>query len=87
MRLGIATGYYLEDVDAEIVELVGEAADVLEGLGASVVDVDLPGASEVFEATNLIVRAEATGITGSGSPRSPSSSARTCGGGFSSASR
>ena len=62
MRLGVATGYYQEDVDAEIVELVGEAADVFERLGASVVDVDLPGASEVFEATNLIVRAEAYGI-------------------------
>jgi aspartyl-tRNA(Asn)/glutamyl-tRNA(Gln) amidotransferase subunit A len=62
LRVGIAGGYYQEDVDAEIVTLVLEAAEVLERLGATVVEVDLPGAAEVFDATNLIIRAEAYGI-------------------------
>ena len=55
-------GYYQEDVDEEIVSLVLEAAEVLERLGATVVQVDLPGAADVFDATNLIIRAEAYGI-------------------------
>jgi aspartyl-tRNA(Asn)/glutamyl-tRNA(Gln) amidotransferase subunit A len=62
VRVGLVEGFYAEDVDEEIGGAVREAALTLGQLGASVEEVELPGAAEAFDATNLIIRAEAYAV-------------------------
>jgi aspartyl-tRNA(Asn)/glutamyl-tRNA(Gln) amidotransferase subunit A len=62
MRLGLAGGFYAEEVDEENLAAIRAAAEVFERLGAVVEEVDLPGAAEAYEAANQLVRAEAFAI-------------------------
>jgi aspartyl-tRNA(Asn)/glutamyl-tRNA(Gln) amidotransferase subunit A len=62
MRVGLAGGFYAEDVDEENLAAIRAAAEVFERLGAVVEEVELPGAAEAFEAANQLVRAEAFAI-------------------------
>jgi aspartyl-tRNA(Asn)/glutamyl-tRNA(Gln) amidotransferase subunit A len=62
LRVGVLTGFYQEDVDEELLAATRAAAEALGRLGAAVTELELPGAAEVFDATNLVVRAEAYAI-------------------------
>jgi aspartyl-tRNA(Asn)/glutamyl-tRNA(Gln) amidotransferase subunit A len=62
LRVGLVRGYYVRDVDADIVAAVDTAAELLAGLVASVEELELPGAAEAFDAGNTIIRAEAYAV-------------------------
>jgi aspartyl-tRNA(Asn)/glutamyl-tRNA(Gln) amidotransferase subunit A len=64
LRIGVPRGFFFDDVDEDIVRLVDTAAEVLAAAGASVGEVDLPGADEAVEAATTMIRAEALGIHG-----------------------
>ena len=64
LRIGVPRSFFFEDVDADIVRLVEAAADVLATAGASVEEVNLPGAEKAVEAASTMIRAEALGIHG-----------------------
>ena len=46
MRLGIPRAWFYDDIDGEVAEAVSQAADLLLGMGASIVDFDMPGLDE-----------------------------------------
>jgi aspartyl-tRNA(Asn)/glutamyl-tRNA(Gln) amidotransferase subunit A len=62
IRVALPRSFYFEEVDAEIVQAVRAAAELLAGLGAVVDEVDLPGAADAFEAGIQIVRTEALAV-------------------------
>jgi aspartyl-tRNA(Asn)/glutamyl-tRNA(Gln) amidotransferase subunit A len=62
LRVGLPRRYFFEDVDPAIAANTQAAADVLAGLGAEVVDVDLHGADEATGIATILIRAEATGL-------------------------
>ncbi len=62
LRVGLPRRFFFEDVDPAILRNTQAAADVLAGLGAEVVDVDLDGADEATGIATLLIRAEATGL-------------------------
>jgi aspartyl-tRNA(Asn)/glutamyl-tRNA(Gln) amidotransferase subunit A len=64
LRIGVPRSFFFEDVDEDIVRLVDAAAEVLASAGASVEDVDLPGADDAVEAATTMIRAEALAIHG-----------------------
>ncbi len=59
LRVGLLTGYWQDDLDPEFRELVRSAAVTLEGLGAHVEEVELPGHAEAIEWTAELLLAEA----------------------------
>jgi len=62
LRVGLPSAFYFGDVDEEVVRALHAAAEEIARLGAEVEEIDLPGAAEAFEATNLLIRAEALAI-------------------------
>jgi aspartyl-tRNA(Asn)/glutamyl-tRNA(Gln) amidotransferase subunit A len=62
LRVGLPRRFFFEDVDPAIAANTQAAADVLAGLGAEVVDVDLHGADEATGIATILIRAEATGL-------------------------
>src|SRR5262249_6262627 len=62
LRVGVASNYYLDDVDAEIVTAVRAAARQLEDLGARVTELRVPDPVALVEATGLVSRAESAAI-------------------------
>lgn len=62
LRIGVPRSFFFEDVDDDIVRLVEAAAEVFGSAGASVEDVDLPGAADAVEAATTMIRAEALAI-------------------------
>lgn len=59
LRVGVPRKFFFDDVDADIVARVREAADTLADLGANVEDVDVPGIEEANEACTRIIWSEA----------------------------
>ena len=59
MRIGLPASFYFDDADEPVVAAVRAAGDALAGLGASVVEVELPGSAEALEAGTRIIWAEA----------------------------
>src|SRR5262245_4180449 len=62
LGVGVASNYYLDDVDAEIVTAVRAAARQLEDLGARVTEVRVPDPVALVEATGLVSRAESAAV-------------------------
>jgi aspartyl-tRNA(Asn)/glutamyl-tRNA(Gln) amidotransferase subunit A len=62
LRIGVPRNFYFEDVDADIVNLVRAAADVLARGGAELEEIDLPGADDAVESATGMIRAEAFAI-------------------------
>jgi len=47
-RIGIPRNFFFDNIDPDIETAVRNAADVFEGLGAELVEIDLPGAEQAF---------------------------------------
>jgi aspartyl-tRNA(Asn)/glutamyl-tRNA(Gln) amidotransferase subunit A len=62
LRIGLATGFFLDDVDAEIVAGTRVVADLLARLGASVTELRIEGAVEAFEACATMIRGDAVAV-------------------------
>jgi len=62
LRLGVPANYYFDEVDAEIVTAVREAARQLGELGARVTEVRVPDPIPLAEATGVVSRAESATI-------------------------
>ena len=58
-RVALARDSYFDDVDPQVLEAVQHAAKVFEGLGARVIEVPVPGASEAAQINALITQSEA----------------------------
>jgi aspartyl-tRNA(Asn)/glutamyl-tRNA(Gln) amidotransferase subunit A len=58
-RVALARDSYFDDVDAEVLTAVHQAAKVFEGLGARVIEVPFPGASEAAQINAMITQSEA----------------------------
>jgi aspartyl-tRNA(Asn)/glutamyl-tRNA(Gln) amidotransferase subunit A len=59
LRIGLLSGYWIDDPLPAVSEAVREAAAVFERIGARVEEVELPGHAEAFESTAELVLAEA----------------------------
>jgi aspartyl-tRNA(Asn)/glutamyl-tRNA(Gln) amidotransferase subunit A len=59
VRVGIARGFFVEGLEPDIARSLEEAASTLAGLGAEVVDVEIPDAAEAQEICLLLIRADA----------------------------
>jgi len=62
LRVGVPSNYYFDEVDAEVVTAVREAARQLGTLGARVSEVRVPDPVPLGEATGVISRAESVTI-------------------------
>ncbi|QEC48436.1 amidase [Baekduia soli] len=62
LRIGVPRRFFFEDLDPSVARSTEEAAEQLAALGAEVFDVELEGAEEAFAITNVLVKAEATGV-------------------------
>ena len=62
LRIGLPRRFFFEDLDPSVARSTEQAAEQFAALGAEVFDVDLEGASEAFAITNVLVKAEATGL-------------------------
>src|SRR5262249_31601731 len=62
LRIGVPASYYFDDVDAEVVAAVREAARQLGALGAHVSEVRVPDPAPLGEITGVISRAESVTI-------------------------
>ncbi|MHC1741452.1 MAG: Asp-tRNA(Asn)/Glu-tRNA(Gln) amidotransferase subunit GatA [Syntrophobacteraceae bacterium] len=60
MKLGVPKEYFIEGMDAQVAETVRKAMQVLEGLGAELVDVSLPHTEYAVAAYYIIAPAEAS---------------------------
>jgi aspartyl-tRNA(Asn)/glutamyl-tRNA(Gln) amidotransferase subunit A len=58
-RIGLAKGFFCEQVEAEILEMVQAAAHTFEGLGAVIEPVELPEALQAARANGLMVTSDA----------------------------
>lgn len=58
-RVGLASGPFFDDAEAEILDLVKAAAQVFESLGAIVEPVELPEALQAAQANGLMVTSDA----------------------------
>ena len=57
-RIGVPRAFFFEGLDPEVEEVVGEALDVLERLGAELVDLRMDWAEEAFENNIRVLRPE-----------------------------
>ncbi|MBT5496896.1 MAG: amidase [Alphaproteobacteria bacterium] len=48
LRIGIPRNFFFDNIDPDIETAVRNAADIFEGLGAELVEIDLPGAEQAF---------------------------------------
>lgn len=62
VRLGIPRNHYMDGADAEIARAVLDAAAHLESLGASVCEVDVPGAEEMHDHATVVIYADACAV-------------------------
>jgi aspartyl-tRNA(Asn)/glutamyl-tRNA(Gln) amidotransferase subunit A len=62
LRIGLLTGYWLDDPLPAVADAVREAAAVFEGLGADVEEVELSGYAEAIELTGELLLAEAAAV-------------------------
>jgi aspartyl-tRNA(Asn)/glutamyl-tRNA(Gln) amidotransferase subunit A len=62
LRIGVAGGFFEEDVEPDVTRLVRAAADRFAELGAAVEDVVVDGVAEAVETSNLLIRAEALSV-------------------------
>ena len=60
LKLGIPREYFIEGMDAQVADTVRKAMQVLEGLGAELVDVSLPHTEYAVAAYYIIAPAEAS---------------------------
>lgn len=59
LRIGLLVGDWLQDTLVPVAEAVREAATTLEGLGAVVEEIELPGRTQAFDVTGELVLTEA----------------------------
>jgi aspartyl-tRNA(Asn)/glutamyl-tRNA(Gln) amidotransferase subunit A len=59
LRIGLLVGDWLQDTSVPVAEAVRKAAATLEGLGAGLEEIELPGRAEAFEVTGELLLAEA----------------------------
>jgi aspartyl-tRNA(Asn)/glutamyl-tRNA(Gln) amidotransferase subunit A len=62
LRIGVAGGFFDEDVEPDVTRHVRAAAERFAELGADVDDLVIDGAAEAVATTNLLVRAEALSV-------------------------
>jgi aspartyl-tRNA(Asn)/glutamyl-tRNA(Gln) amidotransferase subunit A len=62
LRIGRARGYTNEDIDTDVVRVTDEAFNVLRGLGAEIVDVELPYVRDCVALQQSIMLPEAAAI-------------------------
>ncbi len=60
--IGVPSGFYFEDLDAEVARRVGEAIEVFRELGAEVRPVAVPLLRETLDAQRLVLAAEAYAV-------------------------
>lgn len=60
LRIGIPKEYFIEGMDADVEKQVRTALDVLKGLGAELVDVEMPHAHYALPAYYILMPAEAS---------------------------
>lgn len=59
LRIGVPRGFFFAEAEPEIAAAVHAAAEQLARLGASVEEIDIPGAERTHEATATIIRSDA----------------------------
>jgi aspartyl-tRNA(Asn)/glutamyl-tRNA(Gln) amidotransferase subunit A len=59
VRIGLPRNFYLENLNPEIEIAVQQAVRVLEGLGAKLVEIDVPGAAEMQHWATIMIFADA----------------------------
>lgn len=62
LRVALLTGFFSEEVEADVQRSVRAAAEVLASLGADVVELEVAGTEEAVERTNRLIRAEALSV-------------------------
>ena len=64
LRIGVPRNFFFDNVDADVERLTREALDVLRGLGARLVDLELPPIEPVNAACTTVIRSEALALYG-----------------------
>jgi aspartyl-tRNA(Asn)/glutamyl-tRNA(Gln) amidotransferase subunit A len=59
IRVGLPSNFFFDAVEPEVEQTVRKAAVVMEDLGAAVVSIEVPGISELTQASGLSLQAEA----------------------------
>jgi len=60
MRVGVPRQYFLEALDSEVSKIVSDAISHIKGLGAEIVEIDLPNTDAALAAYYIIAPAEAS---------------------------
>ena len=60
LKIGLPREYFVDGLDADVRKAVGDAADIIRGLGAELVEVDLPHTAYAVACYYLIATAEAS---------------------------
>ncbi|HEY4688904.1 MAG TPA: amidase [Anaerolineae bacterium] len=59
VRIGVPAGYFFEELDRDVERAMREAIEALRRLGAAIIDIDLPEASEMADTTRVILLSDA----------------------------
>lgn len=62
LRIGVPRGFLFDEVDPEVDAAVRLAAEALAGLGATVEEIEVPGAAEAVDVATRIIWAEALAV-------------------------
>ena len=64
LRIGVPTAFFFDDVDASVQALLDAALEVLVGLGARVVEVEVPDQQRLFTISDAVAKVEASTMHG-----------------------
>ena len=59
VKIGLPKSFYLENLNSDIEKLFHDAVNMLEGLGVEVVEIDVPGASEMQAWATILIYSDA----------------------------
>jgi aspartyl-tRNA(Asn)/glutamyl-tRNA(Gln) amidotransferase subunit A len=59
LRIGVPTGFYVDDLDPEVAKILDETIAALRGQGADIVQVELPDQRQLTAACQLVLAVEA----------------------------
>ena len=62
LTIGLPRAYFYDDLDPEVASAVEEALKTFESLGATLRDIDLPGAAETFDQAATIIFSDAAAL-------------------------
>ena len=78
MTIGVPRKFYVDGLESDVATLLDEALATFRGLGARVVEVDLPDQTAISAAALIVLAVEATSLHAPGCASAPATTGRRC---------